>query len=581
MKARVLFAMCLTALIIFSCKEKEPIFNRDQPIGSQKYVKFDASIENPATRASGTTWGSGDAIGVYMKPTGSNLSAAVNDNVKYTTPGTGVFTAATTGIELPADGSNVDFIAYYPYQTTITGLSYPINTANQTSLPAIDLLYSDNAVNANKTNNLVSMNFKHKLSMLILNVSAGGGVTSLTGLNLSISGLKTDGTLNLADGTVTLGSATAALTPVVTASSATAATVNAILVPGQDLAGAEVSFTLNGETYKWTPTAQTFETGKKYTYSVQLTKTGVVIINPSGSIEDWVDGNPGAPGVVLTPETPTGFSVNQTAPIAWPAATSNIAVQLTAPAGEVWTASSSQTWLTIGTLNGTGSASINLSATANTGAARSATVTITPTTGTLTPVTITVNQADGSTPPSPTGQLLFPGSDFENWSAFTATLNSYGLLAHGSQSATGGRGGSSALLISNTAATTANQYLFTNLSQTTLPTNPTKITLYIKGTATGKSLSFNVYVGTNPSPVMGTDYKCYNLDVVSTSNDILLSPTNTNSYTGSINTQGAWTKVVLDITGLTLNAPGTGNIFALKTGSAATYNLLVDDITIE
>ena len=581
MKAKFLFTTCLMTLVLFSCKDKEPFWGDDnnQGVGRQKYVKFDASIENQVTKASGTTWDSGDAIGVYMKAAGANLSAASEENIKYTTPGDGTFTAATTGIELPADGSNVDFIAYYPYQTTITGLSYPVNTAIQTSLPAIDLLYSNNAVNANKTNN-VSMDFKHMLSLLVLNVAAGDGVSDLTGLGLSATGLTTDGSFDLSNGAITLGTATATLTPAINATSTTAATVNAILVPGQNLNAAELVFTLSGKTYKWTPATQTLETGKKYTYSIQLSASGVVVVNPEGSIEDWIDGNPGEPGIIITPEEPAGFTVDQTSPISWPATVSNVAVQLTAPSTEAWTAASSETWLTVGTTSGTGSASIALSATANTGVARSATVTITPTNTAITPVTITVNQADGTTPPAPTGALLFPGSDFENWTAFTGSLNTYGILSHGTHSATGGRSGTGALLISNTTATTGNQYLFTNVSPTSLPvTSPTKITLYIKGTATGKSLSFNVYVG--PNAVMGTDYKCYNLGVISATTDVSLTSADTNSYAGSIDTQGAWVKVTLDISALTINTSGTGSLFALKTGSSATYNLLVDDITIE
>ena len=580
MKAKFLFTTCLMTLVLFSCKDKEPFWGDDnnQGVGRQKYVKFDASIENQVTKASGTTWDSGDAIGVYMKAAGANLSAASEENIKYTTPGDGTFTAATTGIELPADGSNVDFIAYYPYQTTITGLSYPVNTAIQTSLPAIDLLYSNNAVNANKTNNVVSMDFKHMLSLLVLNIATGDGVSDLTGLGLSATGLTTDGSFDLSNGAITLGTATATLTPAINATSTTAATVNAILVPGQNLNAAELVFTLSGKTYKWTPATQTLETGKKYTYSIQLSASGVVVVNPEGSIEDWIDGNPGEPGIIITPEEPAGFTVDQTSPISWPATVSNVAVQLTAPSTEAWTAASSETWLTVGTTSGTGSASIALSATANTGVARSATVTITPTNTAITPITITVNQADGTTPPAPTGALLFPGSDFENWTAFTGSLNTYGILSHGTHSATGGRNDTGALLING--ATTANQYLFTNVSPTSLPvTSPTKITLYIKGTATGKSLSFNVYVG--PNAVMGTDYKCYNLGVISATTDVSLTSADTNSYAGSIDTQGAWVKVTLDISALTINTSGTGSLFALKTGSSATYNLLVDDITIE
>ena len=573
-KTRFLLFTCLTAFALASCSENEP----DVTFPTSNDVRFDAAIERTAgTRASGTIWDPADAIGVYMKAAGSNLSAATDLNVKYTTVGNGstVFTAATTGIQLPADGSNVDFISYYPYQTTINGFTYPINVSNQSNLPAIDLLYSNNATGANKTNPAVALNFKHMLSQVILNISASSSVGSLTGLTLSVQDLKVDGTFDLTTGAVTLGSTVATVTPTVSATS----TVNAIFVPGQDLATATFTFALNGKTYKWQPTAMPLESGKKYTYTIQLTTSGVVDLNPSGNIQDWIEGNLGGAGVVLTPSDDPSFTSDKANITLTSAGAVTETIQLTTQSTQAWTASSSDiSWLTVSPASGTGSGTLTLNTVANTGAQRSAAVTITPTGGSLSPITITVTQPAGTVTP-PTGNLVFPGSDFEDWSAFTGCLNEFG-LKYAVQSTTGGRGGSSALYLNQTT-TSKNDYVFTASLAANITTSPTKIIFYIKGTS-AKSLSLNVYRAD------GDTYDVFNLDNY-TAETVLNkaelasngSGNGANAYTGTINTNGNWMKVTLNISDVDLSKTAGQSIFALKVGKTAAYDLYIDDITFE
>ncbi|NLC26574.1 MAG: fimbrillin family protein, partial [Fastidiosipila sp.] len=81
------------------------------------------------------------------------------------------------------------------------------------------------------------MTFKHKLSQLILDVTAGDGVTTLEGMTVKIENLKADGSMDLKDGTVTLGSKVATLNPAAEVEGASGK-VAAILVPGQDLSNA-------------------------------------------------------------------------------------------------------------------------------------------------------------------------------------------------------------------------------------------------------------------------------------------------------------------------------------------------------
>ncbi len=72
---------------------------------------------------------------------------------------------------------------------------------------------------------------------------------------------------------------------------------------------------------------------------------------------------------------------------------------------------------------------------------------------------------------------------------------------------------------------------------------------------------------------------CYNLGTCSSS--VVLQPTKSNSYNGEVDTQGEWIKVTLDISSLKPNSKPGQDLFALKVGEDANYDLLVDEITIE
>lgn len=173
--------------------------------------------------------------------------------------------------------------------------------------------------------------------------------------------------------------------------------------------------------------------------------------------------------------------------------------------------------------------------------------------------------------PSASAVTLFKGADFENWNDFLSSLNSFGLLY--SKQGTGmGYNGGTALQIDATPL--KNDFVFTALSNATIPANPKRITFYIKGTAASKTLSFNVY------KEGGTSYYAYNLGTFK--NGAILDYATTNSYTGSIDTGGQWRLVELSLDGITdINRTAGKSIFAIKVGSSSAYNILIDNIKIE
>ena len=200
---------------------------------------------------------------------------------------------------------------------------------------------------------------------------------------------------------------------------------------------------------------------------------------------------------------------------------------------------------------------------------------------TLNDVNLTDARVDTSVSgnPTPPTNLLFLGSDFENWATFNSSVNSFGLKPYAVQGINQGTLNTNSLHLNGTP--TANDYVFTISASArgTIPANPTKITFWVKGTS-AKSLSLNVYRST-------TGYDVFNVDNLSTGAVILskatLNSSNkvTNSYIGTIDTNGQWVKVTLNLSDVSINNSNVGDIFALKVGSNSLYNLHIDNIEIQ
>lgn len=196
----------------------------------------------------------------------------------------------------------------------------------------------------------------------------------------------------------------------------------------------------------------------------------------------------------------------------------------------------------------------------------------------LTEDRIGVDPGEGDDPTPPTN-LLFTAADFENWSNFTASLNSFGLKPYAVQGMGAGALATNSLHLNGTP--TANDYVFTVLASAkgNIPVTPAKITFWVKGTS-AKSLSINVYRAT-------TGYDVFNVSNLNslpvTLNKAVLndSGNGTNNYTGTIDTSNKWVKVTLNIADVDLNKAATGDLFALKVGSNAAYDLHIDNIEIQ
>ncbi|MDI9604533.1 MAG: fimbrillin family protein [Bacteroidota bacterium] len=281
-------------------------------------IELSAEIAGMRTRVTNSTWEKGDAIGVYMIPSGGSLSASVlRDNVKYSTTGNSSFTPANEKEQIifPFDGSDVDFIGYHPYRDNISNHSYPVNVSNQSSQSQIDLLYSNNTQGLNDKNPHVGMQFTHQLTKVVLNIEPGQSV-NLSELSVIISNANTEATFDLATGMLSSPSKQGDI-PFRMGNGGTSA--EAILLPQSNLSAVKLWFVIGDEIEVYSfPLGEVleinaFQPGTKYTYNVTLFAQETTIA-AEGSITPWVEGPTASVTANRTGDTPPVVKGSKKAP---------------------------------------------------------------------------------------------------------------------------------------------------------------------------------------------------------------------------------------------------------------------------
>lgn len=242
-----------------------------------------------------------------------------------------------------------------------------------------------------------------------------------------------------------------------------------------------------------------------------------------------------------------------------------------------WTISvpADATWATVTPTSGkSGKATVAVKVLKNDGAERTAELTITA--GTKSEK-ITIKQTAAAE--VPVGALLFPGADFESLDVLIGSLNKHA-LKH-AEIAEGGRTGN-ALKIATETIGGKNDYILTAKCPAGFSlAGKTSISFFIKGTA-AKSFSIQVYK---------TDGKYAALNVGDLTADKSVDPTEKlndttgsglNDYKGNINTNDKWVRVIFNISKIPSIVTTEGkDLFAIKMGSKAKYDILIDDVTIQ
>ena len=239
-----------------------------------------------ATRASGTQWDNGDAIGItggiytdirYVYSNGSWTVDEASDPIFFQTPG------------------DVDFTAYYPQgaetaNITITAEQQSTAPDEQTGFTPqsqIDFLYGTGTGGVS-TGGKVDFSFSHRMSRLVLNFT--GSDVDLADLSeYTLSGLSMTGSFDTA-----IGEAKATDSASDLKMDATGITSSSLILFPQAVTEATLKVVLGGQNYTATLTfpkanaVQGLESGYSYKYNVTIKKD--VLTVSSATINNWNDG---------------------------------------------------------------------------------------------------------------------------------------------------------------------------------------------------------------------------------------------------------------------------------------------------
>ena len=290
------FGLLLVTAAITSCSSSDE--HTSGPGSGNNEIRLTSKV-NFTRSAYDTQLQAGSKVGFYVtewadaSTPGNPATLPFYENVELTADGNGYFDYATT-MFYPQSGNKVDFHAYHPKSasvpTDVTAIPFGIQP-DQTKLDNYllsDLLWAVNE-GVDRTNNIVPIEFKHKLSKLEFTIKAGDGVTLDNLDKVEVLQVAPGTTLNLATGAITAATGD----PVDVSALGIAGTAGnelkggeAIIVP-QAKAGATklLQITLGNVSFAYTPSdATTFEGGKKYSYVITVNMGGIVV---KSSITDW------------------------------------------------------------------------------------------------------------------------------------------------------------------------------------------------------------------------------------------------------------------------------------------------------
>ena len=286
-KFRFLY-IAAAALLFAACANEEDGIGNNGPVAAT----VQADIVKNVTRATtDNTWSKNDAIGVNVTSSGYTIG----DNVKYTTTGDGNFTSDNP-IYFASATETVQFSAYYPYQENVDGNGI-VNNWNMAEVkegepcPA-DFLFATGAT-ATKSSPQVQFTgdnqFKHCMSMIRLTFKAGKGINANNAIlknQLKLKGIYKTGSINTVKGEVTISGDRGIYESDVDDKSLKDGVTCEFIVFPQSLDNNKMDIELdvadNGTINTYTTslgssTNNEFKGGYKYTYTISINNTGVVI----------------------------------------------------------------------------------------------------------------------------------------------------------------------------------------------------------------------------------------------------------------------------------------------------------------
>lgn len=281
---RHLLLLISTALLLFSCSEKQDPAPEPIPTPKPETERIPIKISTAITKATDTEFEQGDQVGIYIVNDPSQLQSSGNhaDNVRFKYAGTW---ASDSQLYWKDETTKADFYCYYPYQSGISDVgayhfSVKRDQTSESNYKSNDFMWGKTE-NVSPTNQAVGIIVKRIMSNVIIKLVAGNGYTDedMANAKVTICGLQTSCNINLSNGEVTANGSVADILPR-DEKSARRAFIIPQSVTEIDLIKVEIgdkSYVLNQ--------SAVFESGKQHTCTITVEKKNQGI---NIGIGDWV-----------------------------------------------------------------------------------------------------------------------------------------------------------------------------------------------------------------------------------------------------------------------------------------------------
>lgn len=308
MKKYILFASAVVALAACSSNEEfEQIGNCEIKLSSTLLVQTRAAqdIQSEAFE-------SGESVAVFINEDSSSPSTHYDQPLQYDVENDGSLTT-TNPQYFPQNGNGVKIYAVYPFEVgqnvevteTAAAFSVQSDQSSKDNYKASDLMVGETTSKpVYRTTSNVTLQFKHCLSKININISAGDGIdpVDLQGATVTILNTTAGGTFNVISGAVTSNGAQAAATPIIAGTlevreDTGVQGISAIIIPQGVSAGSRfISIKYGGD--QQTPATELFYTlpqaadvdfaaGYSYTFNITAKKSGLTL--DGSNITNWTD----------------------------------------------------------------------------------------------------------------------------------------------------------------------------------------------------------------------------------------------------------------------------------------------------
>lgn len=241
------------ALMMAACSRMENPFETHVPV-TLSYSTVAVTETKAAQNLNEGTFASGETVKVRISNTGAGSWTDYN----FTIGESGAMSPAGAVPYYPAGSQNIDIVAWYP-ATAGTSFSVQTDQTADASYKASDLMFASVTDQARQTG-AVNLAFSHKMAKINVNITAGQGVGSITGV--SLLNVKPTVSLDLATGAV--GEAGGEPTAIAMSNNGSA------VIPAQTISGGLLSIVTDKGTATYTVSSKEFAAGQRYTINITV-----------------------------------------------------------------------------------------------------------------------------------------------------------------------------------------------------------------------------------------------------------------------------------------------------------------------